>query len=172
GEPLSKETKHLRGDLPLAAPAIDRDGPKAPKRERRRRGEEGERRAGAPVFPPHHDQHADEEGGVTDQRHRETREKARERGDIAVDPFDELTRGPRLVEAEVKPQTVEREVRTQRVGGGPSERLPDVLGRGRQELRRERNNDERQRRKDEWLETCARERGVDEEAQQLRIHEL
>src|SRR2546428_233698 len=147
----------MRGDLALTAQAIDRDGPKAQKRESRRRGEEGERRAGAPVFSPHHDEHTHEESRVTDQRHGETREKARERGDIPVDTFDQFTRGPRLVEAQVELQTVEREVCTQSIGGGPPERLPDVLSGSREKLRRERNNDEGQRRKDEGLKIGARE---------------
>ena len=67
---------------------------------------------------------------------------------------------------------MEREVCTQSIGGGPPERLPDILSGSREKLRRERNNDEGQRRKDEGLKIGARERGVDEEAQQLRIHEL
>src|SRR5207249_1416533 len=84
----------------------------------------------------------------------------------------QLSRGPRFVETEIELHAVEREVDTQRIGGGPAERLPDVLSRSRENLGRERNNDEGQRGKNQEPEIGAGQRRVDEEPQELRIDEL
>src|SRR5687767_13677248 len=92
----------------------------------------------------------------------EPREEVRDRGHIAVDPFDQLTCAVLAMERAVERQHVAREVGSQQVRRTPTEIVRDVRLEDGCDLRYQSDAQEQQRYPDEPVEGRSRLRLIDE----------
>jgi hypothetical protein len=117
-------------------------------------------------------QHADQQEGVAEDVDDEAGEEGGQDGDVAVHPFDQLTRRVRAVKGGVEAQAVHGDVGPQGVRRRPGDALGEVgVGDG-DDLGHDGDGDEQQGDGDECVLIAAPEGGVDEGALDLGAGEL
>ncbi len=115
---------------------------------------------------------AEDQQDVGEDADDELGEEVGELGHVAVDALDQVARRGVVVVAHVQGDAVRGEIRAQLVGGLPREVLPDVRRGHAETLLDEGDEDVQGGEEDEARSGRARERPVDDPADQLRVDEL
>jgi hypothetical protein len=126
--------------------------------------------------PPVHDQdegnHSQHQRPVAEDVDHEAREEPGQRGNVAIDPLDQLTGGVCRVEGRIEPQQVFGEVGPQRIRRGPGDVLGDICLRDRHALRHHGQDHRQHREENERLHRIAGNGPVDELARDQRRRHL
>ena len=171
-EPLLEVAAQVGGRLARRARPDAHDAAATGDEEERDRAEQREEQADMPVLAVEQGKDAEEEDRVAEHLDDEPRKEPSDRGDVAVDPFDELARRVIAVERRVEPEHVAGEVRPKRIGRAPAKVLGDVgLGDCRS-LGEEGEAKEEHRDPDEPVERLAGLGAVDEDLGDLRVRQL
>ena len=152
GEALLQEAGVGRPGLAQALPPPPGNAPDGVQGDTGDDGEDRQQGPDPPVLQVEHHKYAPKEQGAADDLQDELGEEGRQGGDVAVDPFDQLTRRLRRMEGHVEVEGVGSQVLAHAVGRRPAQLLAEIGRADLQHLGEEGDGDEQARQHPEPFE--------------------
>ena len=166
---LAEEAEELAHQLAVLRPVRDRQLTNPDQEEEREHREHEDRKTDTPILAEQQTQDPGDEDPVAQDLYREPGEEVRQRGHVAVDPFDQLSRRVLLVKGGIEGERVPEEIETKRVRRRPGDRLSNVGRRDHQSLTEHRDPEEEERVEDQHRAGSALVRRVEKGPQDLWI---